>query len=647
MPAARVERRLAAILAADIVGYSRLIEQDETGTLEAIRDLRREVIDPLLAVHHGRIVKLMGDGAIVEFSSVVEAVACTVAIQKDVATRQAEIPPARRIVFRIGVNLGDVVVEGEDLLGDGVNVAARLEQLCEPGGVLVSGTAYDHLQGRLGLPLEFVGEQRVKNIERPVRAYRVRVDGAAVRRARRSWRLPGRAVAAALAALVVVAAAAGGWSWHVARDGDGTAAQALPEPPSLAVLPFQNLSADERLSRFANGLAADVIADLSATRLLTVIAPGTSLASASGPRDARRIGGDLGVGYVLDGTLQGDGRQLRATAQLVDATTGAQLWSERFERPLDNLSAVQKDLTQRVANTLLGQDSVVFEAAINAARRKPAEDLRPREIMLLADEQRGLWTKEGNARALELIRQAIALDPRDPAGYAQLAFAYEQQMLEGWAVSDDQAMAGWLEAARTAVELDPFYPSARLALGKRYVWAGDGRAAPELERAAELAPGNSQILAEAAVDLPWLGKTERGLELIERAVRINPTTDYSWAQRWVYFFARRFADAAAAATRNDDPNRISRLVAVLSYAQLGQTADAERWRTRLWESWPDYSAELFLAPGDLQPAAAAQRTLFLESHVKAELPICATPEQLGQHPEIHRLPECTQVQAND
>ena len=205
-PAARVERRLAAILAADIVGYSRLIEQDEAATLEAIKDLRREVIDPLLAGHHGRIVKLMGDGAIAEFGSVVDAVACAVAIQKDAAARQAETPPERRIVFRMGVNLGDVVVEGEDLLGDGVNVAARLEQLCEPGGVLVSGTAYDHLQGRLGLPLEFIGEQRVKNIERPVRTYRVGVNGTAVRPAARSWRrLRGRLVAAALALLVVVA----------------------------------------------------------------------------------------------------------------------------------------------------------------------------------------------------------------------------------------------------------------------------------------------------------------------------------------------------------------------------------------------------------------------------------------------------------
>jgi class 3 adenylate cyclase/TolB-like protein len=644
--AARAERRLAAILAADVVGYSRLIEQDEAATLEAIRNVRREVVDPLLAGHHGRIVKLMGDGVIAEFGSVVEAVACAVAIQKSVAERQAETRPERRIVFRVGLNLGDVVVEGEDLLGDGVNVAARLEQLCEPGGVLVSGTAYDHLQGRLGLPLEFVGERRLKNIERPVRTYRVRVDGAAVRPAARRWRrLSGRSVAAALALLLVMATAAGGWWWYQTRAGDGTAAQALPEPPSMAVLPFQNLSNDERLSGFANGLAADIIADLSVTRLLTVIASGTSLSSADGPRDARRIGRELGVGYVLDGTLQADGRRLRASAQLVDAATGAQLWSERFDRSFDDLSTVQNDLTQRIGSKLVGQDSVVFEAAINAARRKPAESHRPHEIMLLANGQRSLWTKEGNASALDLIRQAIALDPRDPAGHVQLAFIYQQQMLGGWAVSDDEAMAGWLEAAKTAVDLDPTYPFARLVLGQRYNWAGDGRAVAELERAAELAPGNAQILAEVAVELPWLGKTERAVELIDRAVGINTTTDFGWAQRWVYFFARRFADAAAAVVGEDDPNRPGQLVAVLSYAQLGQTADLERWRARLRESWPDYSAELFATTGAFQPTAAAEQSLFLESHVKAGLPICATPEQLARNPDIVRLSQCTEVQA--
>jgi class 3 adenylate cyclase len=247
MATARAERRLAAIMAADVVGYSRLVEADEAGTLAAIRDLRREVIEPLLSEHHGRIVKLMGDGAIAEFGSVVDAVACAVAVQSGVAARQARVAPERRIVFRIGINLGDVVVEGEDLLGDGVNVAARLEQLCEPGGVMLSGTAYDHLQGKLDLPLEFAGEQHLKNIDRPVRTYRVRLDGIRVasspsRGRRYGWMLPTAAVA--LLALVL----AGGAIWWLWPE-----APAFIGRPSIAVLPFDNLGGDEATGRLAAG----------------------------------------------------------------------------------------------------------------------------------------------------------------------------------------------------------------------------------------------------------------------------------------------------------------------------------------------------------------------------------------------------------
>jgi class 3 adenylate cyclase len=230
MAAARAERRLAAILVADVVGYSRLVEQDEAGTLSALRTLRREVIDPLLAEHHGRIVKLMGDGAIAEFASVVDAVACAVAVQKGVAERQAEVPAGQRIVLRIGINLGDVVVEGDDLLGDGVNIAARLEQVCEPGGVMISGTTYDQLQGKLGLPLEFAGEQRLKNIERPVRTYRVRLDGARATlsspRRRRRWLMP-----MAVAVLLLLGLGTGIWLWLSADN------PARAQRPAIAVLP--------------------------------------------------------------------------------------------------------------------------------------------------------------------------------------------------------------------------------------------------------------------------------------------------------------------------------------------------------------------------------------------------------------------------
>jgi tetratricopeptide (TPR) repeat protein len=267
--------------------------------------------------------------------------------------------------------------------------------------------------------------------------------------------------------------------------------------------------------------------------------------------------------------------------------------------------------------------------------------------MLLGIEQRGHWTEDGNAKALELFQQAIARDPRDPVGYVQLARVYHQQMIEGWAESNKRAMADWLEAARTAVDLDPNYAFARLALGQRYTWAGDPRAAPELQRAAELAPGNSLVLTEVAAELPWLGQTARAEELIERSRKIDPAAGSLWVQRMVFFFARRFADTAAAAEAENHPDRDSDPWGTLSYAQLDRAADLARRRARLRDSWPDYSAEVLLGTADFGPQAIAERRLFLESHAKAELPNCATPEQLARHSEIRRLPECIQAQVRN
>ena len=376
MATARAERRLAAIMAADIVGYSRLVEADEAGTLAAIKDLRREVIDPLLAEHHGRIVKLMGDGAIVEFGSVVDAVACAVAVQKGVAAQQAEVPPERRIVFRIGINLGDVVVEGEDLLGDGVNVAARLEQLCEPGGVLVSGTAYDHLQGKLDLPLEFAGEQQ-RQEHRPAGAD---LPGAARRRARRVSLAPRARVAGGCCPLRLPScwrssSPAGAFWWL--RPGE----PALTGRPSIAVLPFDNLGGDEATGRLADGITEDIITDLARFREFDVIARNSTAVYKGKPVDVRQVGKDLNVRYVLEGSIQRQGEQIRATAQLIDAATGAHVWSERWDRPAGDVFAVQTEIAEQVASRLGGW-GVVIEAERQAARRKRPTDLTAYELYL-------------------------------------------------------------------------------------------------------------------------------------------------------------------------------------------------------------------------------------------------------------------------
>ena len=364
-PAPRVERRLAAILAADIVGYSRLIEQDEAATLAAIKALREQAIDPLLAEHKGRIVKLMGDGAIVEFASVVDAVACAVAMQKAVADRQAKTSADQRIVFRIGVNLGDVVVEGDDLLGDGVNIAARLEQLCEPGGVLVSGTAFDHLQGRLGLPLEFTGEQQVKNIARPVRAYRVRLDGgrpgaAACSRGRR-WR---RLVLIAAAALFGSIFLGGVWQFWPAEPPQAQA--------SVAVLPFDNLGGDEATGRLADGITEDIITDLARFRDLDVIARNSTAVYKDKPVDSAKSGETERsiCSRRLDPTPD---TRVRITAQLIDARTGTHLWTERWDRPAEDVFAVQAEVAERVSNALGGHSVLLRESTAAAKRKRPAD----------------------------------------------------------------------------------------------------------------------------------------------------------------------------------------------------------------------------------------------------------------------------------
>ncbi len=321
MAAPRAERRLAAILAADVVGYSRLVEHDEAGSLERLKSHRKAFIEPLIAEYRGRVVKLMGDGALCEFASVVDAVACAVAIQRGMAERERDVPEDERIRFRIGVNLGDVVLEEDgDLYGDGVNVAARLEQLAEPGGITLSGTAYDHLQGRLGCGLEFLGEQRVKNIERPLRVYRVALDVVGRARANRgccAGARVGRPRAAAIL-LLLTGAGAGGWWWYQSGRAEAGGLP-LPDKPSVAVLPFDNLCGDERLGRLADGMVEDIIADLSRFRELFVIARNSSFVYKGKPHDVRQVGRELGVKYVLEGSVQGDGGRLRVTAQLIDA----------------------------------------------------------------------------------------------------------------------------------------------------------------------------------------------------------------------------------------------------------------------------------------------------------------------------------------
>lgn len=375
----RVRRRLAAILAADMVGYSRLMGEDETRTLTALKEIRAGLIDPTIAEHRGRIVKLMGDGTLVEFASVVDAVDCAVSIQRGIAERKTDIPDSKRITFRIGVNLGDVIIEDDDIFGDGVNVAARLEGLSEPGGVCISGTVFDQVKGKLDLTFDDLGPQEIKNIAEPVRAYRVRQDtgvglGKPAQRKRRVVATTGVAVAAALIV-------GGLYTWiersrptqvdeatlsdTVDADPSDKRASALPDKPSVAVLAFQNMSDDKNQEYFADGMAEDIITDLSKLSSLFVTARNSSFQYKGRAVDVKQVGRELDVQYVVEGSVRRSDNKVRITAQLIDAQTGRHVWAERYDGSIEDVFALQDKVTQ--------PDHRRFTSSIDAIRPRRLE----------------------------------------------------------------------------------------------------------------------------------------------------------------------------------------------------------------------------------------------------------------------------------
>ncbi len=395
MAAARDERRLAAILAADVAGYSRLMERDEAGTVARLKAVRQELVEPVLARHGGRFVDLKGDGAIIEFGSAVAAVEAAVEIQRAMAEREAGVPEAERIRYRIGINLGDVVVDGPDIYGDGVNVAARIEGLCEPGGVWVAARVYDPVRGKLDVPFEPAGRHRVKNLSEPVETFRVRLEGGSVRRRALTRVRPGwRAAAAAAALLGLVALAAGGawWLW----PGEAAAGK-----PSVAVLPLANLSGDPRWERFADGITEDLITDLARDPDLHVIARNSTATYKGKAVDVRRVGQELGVRYVLEGSLRAETGRVRVTAQLVDASTGGHLWAERYDRPEADLFAIQDEVARNVAGALGG-----WYGRLNKARRDEARRAGRRRAWRPTTSTCSAWSRSTGTRGRPCRRRS-------------------------------------------------------------------------------------------------------------------------------------------------------------------------------------------------------------------------------------------------
>jgi class 3 adenylate cyclase/TolB-like protein/Tfp pilus assembly protein PilF len=630
-----VERRLVAILAADVVGYSHLVEMDEAGTLAALKALQREVIDPLLAEHHGRIVKLMGDGALAEFGSVVDAVACAVAVQKAVAEQQADVPTTRRIVFRIGVNLGDVVVEGDDLLGDGVNIAARLEQICEPGGVMISGTAYDHLQGKLGLPMEFAGEQRLKNIDRPIRTYRI--DPGGLPPAAKSSRLRrGLFWPLALAALLILGLGLGTgiWLWR----GAGTPAS--DQRPAIAVLPFVTFAADKATTRLANGVTEDIISDLARQTGIDVIARASTEVYKDRSTDVRQIGRDLAVRFVLEGSIQRDGDQIRATARLSDTTTGAQIWSNRWNRPAGDVFAVQTEIAEQVIGQFEMLTGPVKSLDLTAAKRKRPESLTAYELTLLGVEKQLSPTREGMAESIQILNKAIEVDPNYARAWVELAWAHDSAKTFGADAKTTSQAA--LQAARRAVELDPNAADAQSVLGHVLATTGEfDQAKSAFETSLRLNPSSFSILVYYIRWASTFGEPERGALLADRAIRLNPNYR-PWAGgflRWAYFMAGRYKDALQAMERQtpDNYSKHAWIQRAASFAVLGRTEETRATLSETLKRYPDLTVEDYVSDPSFNDA---DREHLIKTMKLAGFPACAKPDQLARFAKPVRLPEC-------
>lgn len=589
-------RRLAAVLAADIVGYSRLVESDEAGTLAAVKKLLKTLIEPKARQYQGRIVKEMGDGLLLEFSSAVDAAICAVEIQLAATERNAKLRPDSQISYRIGINVGDIVVDGDDIFGDGVIIASRLEGLAEPGGICISENALNQIAGKLDLDFKALGNRKVKNISAPVLVYKIMLDGKAealksdiVDAGARHGPLY-RNYRAGLAAIALLAALAFMW-WQFPvtehandRKGSGNAERSGLAPretkPSIAVLPFTDLSETKDQSYFSDGLAEDLITDLSRISGLGVLARASTFAYRDTSRDVRKIGQELGANYILDGSVRRFEHHLRVIAQLVDTETGHNIWAERFDRPDSDLFNLLEELRVKIVSALKVKLSSREEKWL---KKRPTSDPQAYDHYLRGLQQVSFFTREANDRARAEFEKAIAIDPGFASAYAQLAQTYSLANENGWVPENADFEKKALSLAKRSVELDDELPQAYWSLGRIYTrppYRDSGRALEALEKAVALDPNFADGFAFLASVRNVTGNAEEALASIEKAMRMNPGFPfwYYFEEGRAQFFLTRFEAAAEsfskAVERNPTVPWPHRFL-VATYGHLGQIEDAE------------------------------------------------------------------------
>jgi adenylate cyclase len=589
MPMDPVERHLAAIVAADVVGYSRLMGADEKGTLSALKAHRAQLIDRLIAAHKGRIVKTTGDGLLLSFPSVVEAVSCAVALQSGMAKRNEAIPPGQRIEFRIGVNIGDVIIEKGDVFGDGVNIAARLEQIAPPGGICLSEDAYRQVRGKLDIPIVDAGEQSLKNISNPIRVYRIEPSAAAAFEAPPPGSAPKRRrsmpmAAAAVAATVLVAAVAG---FFMLRDRPDTSQRARsPEPaaasvmPVVAVLPFANQTGDDGQEYFADGVTEEVANALGRFNTLRVIGRNAVLRYKKRSPTQEEINGELGATYLASGSVRRSGNRVRIAAQLADARAGTLMWSDRYDGELTDLFEFQDMIARQIAGTLAANIAQVeARRQLNQPRPNPTAF----DLVLRVRAIGHASSRTANRQARELIAKAIELDPNYGAAHALFAEALRSLVILGWTEYPEQELARAISEAQKAIALAPNEPDGYRSLGRVLVIRADyDEAQDALKRAIEINPSDAAALATWGSVQTFAGAVDAGIESLQMALKLDPTLDPSYVFELAIacYIARRNEDALRTAERGmtrypDFP--MLNVPAAAAAAQLGRMEVASRY----------------------------------------------------------------------
>jgi adenylate cyclase len=583
----RVERRLAAILAADVAGYSRLMGMDEEGTLAALKAHRRAVVDPKITEYRGRIVKTTGDGMLVEFASVVDAVRCAVDIQRQMAERNAPVPAERRIEFRVGINVGDIIIEDKDIYGDGVNIAARLEGLAAPGGICISRVVRDQVRDKLDFSFEDMGEQQVKNITRPIRTHRIVLNGA---------------VGAAAKTV--------------------TNARSASQKPSIVVLPFANMSGDAEQEYFSDGITEDIITNLSRNHAFFVISRSTSFTYKGPAIDIGKVARELGVRYVLEGSVRRAGNRVRITAQLIDAASGHHLWADRYDRELADVFAVQDEIARNITGAIAPG---ILSAEVQHAERKEPSQLDAWDRTVRAHWHIRRFTEHDLAEACRLLTEAIALDPSSSMALADLAFARHFEAVFGWGDGPALSQARLGEAARKAVAADDSDAMAHTSLAIFDLFSGrHEEARRRLRVALDLDPNSMSARGYLGVSYAFGGDYAAALTHLEEALLLSPrgplVVIWRLCKGWAALTAERYEEAVNFATQASEANaEFPDIYAVLASANghLGRTASAREALEQLVHRMPNLSAsdERLNRPF----ARIADRERFLEGLRKAGL----------------------------